>query len=182
MSGIAGSTTVTVASDGETTPTGNVTLTGAGAAQTKPVGDDGKVAFSLPKTLAVGSHPLTATYEGDDDTAVSESETTHVVAKGTASVAAISSTTKPTTRRAGSTILKVAGPGLRATGKVRVVLTKAGRTTYSTTGTLSAAGSVRVKLPKLPSAGTWSYVVRYYGNTSYVQSDSTKRSIAIATK
>ncbi|WGL53039.1 Ig-like domain repeat protein [Nocardioides sp. BP30] len=61
--GTAGRASVKVAATGASA-TGEVTLTGAGPAQTKAIGAGGSVTFDLPATLAAGSYTLTASYAG----------------------------------------------------------------------------------------------------------------------
>ncbi|WP_017933019.1 Ig-like domain repeat protein [Nocardioides sp. Iso805N] len=61
--GAAGHVAVKVAATGATA-TGDVTLTGAGPAQTKAIDANGNVTFDLPATLGVGSYTLTASYAG----------------------------------------------------------------------------------------------------------------------
>jgi hypothetical protein len=62
--GTAGHASVKVAA-GDLKPSGEVTLTGAGASQTKAIDENGNVSFDLPATLAAGSYTLTASYAGD---------------------------------------------------------------------------------------------------------------------
>jgi hypothetical protein len=62
--GTAGHASVKVVA-ADVTPSGKVTLTGAGAPQTKAVDANGNVSFDLPATLAAGNYTLTASYAGD---------------------------------------------------------------------------------------------------------------------
>lgn len=77
--GTAGRASVNVAASG-TTVAGDVTLTGAGNAQTKPVDADGNVTFDLPATLAAGTYSLTASYAGTDGVNPSTGTATFTVA------------------------------------------------------------------------------------------------------
>ncbi|WP_017933020.1 Ig-like domain repeat protein [Nocardioides sp. Iso805N] len=76
--GTAGQVTVKIKASGATA-TGDVTLTGAGAAQTKPLGAGNTVTFSLPATLAAGSYALTASYAGGSGVQASTGKATFTV-------------------------------------------------------------------------------------------------------
>lgn len=105
--------------------TGEVTLTGAGAAQSATL-TDGTASFTLPDTLPLGTHTLSVAYAGDDNVRAGT---------GTGRVAVVprSSTTRLS--------LSVARPpyGKAVTGAVTV----AGATTGTVTLAVSGAGAPR---------------------------------------
>ncbi len=175
--GVTGKATVTVKAEGKTVG-GTVTLTGDGSSRTATV-RNGVASFNLSKKLTAKKYTLKATYEGDDEIADSTATLAYTVTKGSAT-AKISSTTKPTTSAKGSIRVTVTSPGVTPGGKVRVLLTKSGKTYQSTTGTVNSSGRVRVTLPKLNKRGTWNVVVRYYGDSNHLRSDSKKTTIKVA--
>jgi hypothetical protein len=77
--GTAGQVSVSVTAPGATVA-GDVTLTGAGDAQTKAVDADGNVTFDLPATLAAGTYSLTASYAGTNGVNPSTGTATFTVA------------------------------------------------------------------------------------------------------
>lgn len=145
---------------------GNVTLTGAGPAQTKPVGTDGSVTFALPATLSAGSYALTASYLGDGAHNAATGHATLVVAKK--APGAIHFKAKKFVRMVKAKAkVKVAGVAGVAgpSGKVALRLTK-GKKHKSAHGTL-VEGVAKVKLPKLPKKGKWKVTVSYGGDANY---------------
>lgn len=153
------------------TATGTVRLTGAGTAQTRTL-STGKAIFTLPKTLAVGSHILTATYAGNATTKTSSHAQAIRITKRAANKPTLKITTKPSRRKAGKATVTVGHvSGLAVpTGKVTVTL-KLGGTTKKVTGTLKS-GKATVTLPKLPKKGTWSVTAAYAGNATYTAKTS----------
>ncbi|WP_158580685.1 S8 family serine peptidase [Cellulomonas rhizosphaerae] len=154
------------------------TVTGAAAAPTGKVefregakvlasanlavsGKVGKATVTLPKSLSVGKHTLTAVYLGNAGVATSKGTATLTVAKAKPSVAL--STSSWTVKKNSTPKLTVSVKGSSGapapTGKVVV---KVG--SKSVTATLSS-GKVTVRLPKVTKATTVS--VTYKGSASY---------------
>ncbi|HEY0890812.1 MAG TPA: Ig-like domain repeat protein [Nocardioides sp.] len=161
--------TVTVAVTGA--DSGNVTLSGAGAAQTTAV-SAGKATFTLPNTLPAGSYTLTASYAGSAAVAASQDTAKLSVARAAAGKPALRVIKKPTRKKAGKATISVAtAAGLaKASGKVTVTL-KLGKKTKRAAGTLSN-GVVTVKLPKLPKKGKWKATAVYSGDGNYLPGTS----------
>ena len=150
---------------------GNVTLSGAGAAQTKAV-SAGKAIFTLPRTLGARSYALTATYAGSAAVATSTGHGTQPGAQAAGGQPPRGVTNKPSRKKAGKATISVATPaGLaKASGKVTVTL-KLGKKTKRAAGTLRN-GVVTVKLPKLPKKGKWSVTASYAGDANYLAGTS----------
>jgi len=144
--------------------TGDVTLKGAGAAQTKAL-SGGKVSFTLPAALAVGKHALTASYAGDSSFLAGQATGSVTVGKAAAKIAT-KVTTKATVKKKGKlrvTVTGVAG-ATKPAGKVTLTLTK-GKAHKVVKATVRN-GVVVVTLPKL-AKGTWKVKAGYAGNASY---------------
>ena len=165
--GRAATVTVKVSNTGGRPLTGNVTLSGAGAAQPKAVGADGTATFALPRTLRAGTYSLTATYAGSTDLNTSVGKASLRIGKATPGAPSVKVTKKSTRKKAGKATVRVATPaGLAAaSGKVTVTL-KLKKTTKRAVGTLRA-GTTTVKLPKLPKKGKWKVTVTYSGDANY---------------
>jgi hypothetical protein len=175
--GTAGTLKVTVSSPGGPAPTGSVTLTGVGAAQTKPV-TAGVATFSLPRTLAAQRYTAKLVFDGGPDRAGSQTQVSYTVTAIAPSKVALAVTRKPTSKKAGAGRVTITVPsGLAAaTGTVKVTLKKGG-STKTVTGTLSR-GSVAVVLPKL-AKGTWKVGVTYAGAGSYRAAASATTSLKV---
>jgi len=168
--GKAASTTVTVTDEDGRSATGNVTLTGAGAARTVKL-KRGQATFALPATLARTTHTLTFRYAGNSELDAATATTKHTVRKAGTSVVA-KTTKRPTSKAKGKLAVTVrpSGGKVAATGKVRVVLKK-GNKTKRVNATL-VAGKRTVALPRL-AKGTWRVTVTYAGNGNYAGSAKT---------
>jgi len=145
--------------------TGNVTLSGAGAAQTKALAN-GKASFTLPATLAAGSHALTAAYAGDDTYLAGRTTAKASIAKakGTLKTKLVG---KAKTKKRGKLRVTVAGVAgaTKPAGKVTLTLAK-GKSHKTVKGKKLKNGKVVVKLPKL-AKGKWKVKVKYAGNANY---------------
>jgi subtilase family serine protease len=129
---------VTVASStsGGTTPTGSVTISGAGYRSTSGTLVSGAYTFTIPaNSLAAGSDVLTATYSGD---------TTYSPATGSATVTVTGSTSSTGTFSLAATTPSAVAPGTSATSTVTVTATGgyAGTATLSCALTSSPSGAV----------------------------------------
>ena len=175
--GKGGTIKVTVASPGGATPTGPVTLTGVGAAQTRQLAG-GVATFTLPRTLAVKRYSAKLVYDGGTDRAGSQTQVSYTVTAIAPSKVALTVTRKPTPKKAGAGRVAVTVPsGLAAaTGQVTVTLKK-GAATRTVRGTL-AKGAVALTLPKL-AKGTWKVVVKYAGSTTYRAAASATTSLKV---
>lgn len=168
--GKAARTTVTVTDEDGRSATGNVTLRGAGKAQTVRL-KRGQATFTLPATLARATHTLTFRYAGNRDLDAATTTAKHTVRKAGTSVAA-KATKRPTSKAKGKLAVSVrrASGNPAPTGTVRVELKK-GKTTKRVNATL-VAGKRTVTLPRLKK-GTWRVTVRYSGNGNYTGSATT---------
>lgn len=176
--GKAGAIRVTVSSPGGgPVPTGSVTLTGVGAAQTVTL-TGGVATFALPRTLAVQRYSAKLVYGGSADRNGSQTQVSYTVTSIAPSKVAFAVTKKPTSKKAGAGRVTVTVPsGLAAaTGPVTVTLKK-GATTKTVKGTL-AKGVVTVALPKLKK-GTWKISVKYAGSTTYKAAASATTSLKV---
>lgn len=165
--GRAGKVTVSVSSGSASATGGSVTLTGGGAGSLGPVSlAGGKVVFTLPRTAAVRTYALTATYSGTSTLAASSKNFSFTVTPGTVAGMSLSVTKKPTSKKTGTGKVVVTAPAGLATptGTVTLVLKK-GATTKSVTVTLRSGARTAV-LPKL-AKGTWSVKVKYSGSSTY---------------
>jgi hypothetical protein len=169
--GKGGSLPVTVTAPGGAPVSGQVTLTGAGPAQSKALSSTGTATFTVPRTLAVAKHSLRITYGGTSNLNASLSQVSWTVGKAAPG--------RPTLKPAGAlkaskrgkvTVTVPSGSGLaKATGKATVAVTKGG-VTRRVVGTLTT-GRVVVTLPKL-AKGTWAAVVTYAGDRTYLTAKS----------
>jgi alpha-L-rhamnosidase len=156
------------AADGRPVDSGTVTLTGLGATQKAAV-TGGAARFAAPATLAPGTRPLQVVFNGGER--LEDAATTGTLRVVKAKVRARTAVVRqPGVRTAGRVRVGLAsttgtGAGARkATGKVRVLLVKGGRT-VSAVGT-ARDGKVVVRVPKL-SRGAWAVKVRYAGDARY---------------
>lgn len=122
----------------------------------------GEASFTLP-TWAAGSHALTATYSGNDNTAEATGAATLQVRKA-GTTTRFTFGTRPTATKAGRYTVRVASPTTTPTGRATVRFTKAGRTVRTQIGTLrngtSTLGTARL------ARGTYRVVVTYPGNAN----------------
>ncbi|MEO5914779.1 MAG: Ig-like domain-containing protein [Luteolibacter sp.] len=154
-------------------PTGQVDVTGSDVSGSAILHADGAVAratVSLPGTLPVGEHTLTATYLGDG-TFLGSSTTTSLLVRKRETKPEVRVTKKPGVLTAGGIRVAVGSPlPIKPGGGVTVNLRK-GDGTRKVTGTLKN-GIAELLLPALP-AGTWRIVAVYAGDDHYRASEST---------
>lgn len=180
-SGTAPTVTVAIANEYGRVPTGTLTLTIDGTSYRQQVTDNGAV-FTLPASTAVGSHPFTVSYPGDDQIqAFTRTGTLTVTAAPVTKTApgAIGGKVKkrPTTKKGGKYKVTVAGTPA-PTGSVTLTLTK-GKKKVRATGKL-AAGVAKVKLPKL-AKGKWKVKIAYAGDTTYAGASAKGAAVKITT-
>ncbi|MFI5430084.1 Ig-like domain repeat protein [Aeromicrobium sp. UC242_57] len=175
--GSAGTANVTVSNTAGRPVTGTITLTGAGAAQTKAV-SGGKATFSLPKNLSPKAYTLTAKYNGSAQVASSTRTARYTVVKGKVRSTTFKATKTPTSKKSGKATVTVTTPsGLaKATGKVTVTIKKG--STKKTIKTTLSGGKRSITLPKLKK-GTWKVQVAYAGDKNYGSAKSKSYSLKI---
>ncbi|OUZ10325.1 hypothetical protein BHE97_08265 [Aeromicrobium sp. PE09-221] len=146
--------------------TGAVTLTGAGAAQTRSL-SGGKASFVVPKTLRAGRYTLKANYAGDRDVkAGTVSRTLVVVKAGTRASVRVSK--RPTSKKRGKAVVTVRSvTGTKPRGKVTVTLRK-GKKVKRVSARVNARGQASVRLPKL-AKGTWKFTAAYGGDVNHLK-------------
>jgi hypothetical protein len=164
--GKPGGVTVSVTTTGGAPITGNVTLSGAGAAQTAPV-SNGKAVFTLPADLKAGSYSVQTTYSGDSNVAGSSSSNSFTVAKAAVKGVAYKLNAKPKPTKKGKATITVAGitGAIAPSGKVTVTLAR-GKVVKTISKKLTK-GAATLPLPKLPG-GPWKLTVSYQGDANYV--------------
>ena len=153
-------------------PTGQVKVTGPDVVGNGILHADGEVArtmVSLPGTLPVGEHTLTATYLGDG-IFTGSSTTTSILVKKRETKPEMRVTKKPGLITTGWIRVAVGSPlSIKPGGRITVNLRK-GDGTRKVTGTLKN-GIAELLLPALP-AGTWRIVAVYAGDEHYRASES----------
>jgi hypothetical protein len=164
--GSGGTFAATVSSASGVVPTGQLTLTGVGATQTKAL-VNGTVTFTLPKALAAKAYTATLAYGGDSSHSGTSSTSKYTVAKSLPSSVKYVTNTRPTSTATGKATVTVNGlPGVaRPTGKVVITL-RSGKSVRTVAATLSN-GQRAVVLPKL-AKGKWSVVAAYAGDTNFL--------------
>ncbi|WP_181410903.1 Ig-like domain-containing protein [Nocardioides humi] len=167
--GQGGALSVTLSSPSGTV-TGDVTLTGVGAAQTRPLAG-GTATFTVPKDLAVGQYSAKLAFAGDANLNGSQTQVAYTVNPAAPSAVAGKVKKAPTSKKAGKVKVTVAAPAgaAPASGKVKLVLKK-GSVKNKVTATLSN-GAIKVSVPKL-AKGTWQLTVKYVGDSNYTAADS----------
>lgn len=130
-------------------------------------GDRGTATVTLPATLAVGTHRLTAVFAGTSTVAGSSSSPVLKVGRATpkVSLGASAWTVKQGARP--TLVVAVSGPGATPGGTVTV---KVGSTTVA--AKRLSGGRVVVTLPK--AVRTAKVTVRYAGSTSYLPATATR--------
>ncbi|MGC3992717.1 MAG: HtaA domain-containing protein [Propionicimonas sp.] len=143
---------------------GQVKLTGAGAAITADV-VDGLATVTLPADLKPGKRTLKATYVPDANHTGSSDKATLTVKKAAAKLAAVVDTV-PTPAAAGQATVTLSGAegATVPTGKVTLRVSK-GSKSYTVTGKL-VDGAAVLAVRKLP-VGTWKAAVKYTGDARY---------------
>ncbi|GAA4702697.1 Ig-like domain-containing protein [Nocardioides conyzicola] len=148
---------------------GTVTVAYDGTSTEVALSDAGVATFALPADLAVGSHPVTATYSGTATLAAgSPVSATYSVTKASTKTTAtapksVVSGKKVTVKVTVKGVAGVAKPG----GKVKVAYGS-----HQLTGTLSGAGTVSVPV-KLTGKGATKIKVTYGGDSKYLTSTDT---------
>jgi primary-amine oxidase len=166
---------VTVAvTGGGAAATGAVTLSGAGEIQAAQL-SGGSATFAV-RTLAAGTHTLTASYAGNGTLTASSAQATVTVTRSTAAVPMVRVAKRPTASKKGKAVVTVAyAAGLAVpTGTVTLTL-KRGQWTRAVVVTLRA-GTARVQLPKLAKRGRWKLTATYSGDTNYAPGFSQRSS------
>lgn len=171
--GAARAATVTVDGPGDAVPTGTVTaMLGTTKVGAGTLNAAGVATFPVSRLISVGTREITFSYAGNDAFNASTAARSLKVVLAKVNVTR-SSTTKPTTKRAGRTTVTVRSltGGPYVNGKFTIWFKKPGRTTRSTTRTLYSGKSV-VTIPKL-SKGTWKVCVKYLGTSRYARTATT---------
>lgn len=174
--GSTGTATVVVSNTAGRPVTGSVTLSGAGATQTKSV-SGGKATFSLPKTLTPRTYTLTAKYNGNAQLTVSSRTAKYTVAKGKTKTPGFKANTMPTSKKPGKATVTVTAPSGLAKASGKVTVTLKGKTKKTIKATLSG-GKKTITLPKLKK-GTYKVTVSYAGDSRYVSAKSKTYSLKI---
>jgi hypothetical protein len=161
--GAARTATATVTKTGGT-PTGTVTFK-VGSTQTTASLTGGKATLALPKTLAVGTQTVTASYQGDATTAASTSAAATVsVSKATSKVTAKAKATGKTKKYAKKVTITVTvktPAGVSPAGKVTVSL----KGSKKVTAKVNAKGKATVTVKKVKH-GKHKATVSYAGNAT----------------
>ncbi|SDE22301.1 Ig-like domain repeat protein [Nocardioides lianchengensis] len=160
--GTARTVTATVGSTG--TPTGSVAFTLGATTVSKPLAG-GKATWTLPTTLAAGSHRITASYGGDSTTEPSTATPVTIsVAKAVAKVsgkAKATGKTKKTAKRVSVTITVKAPRGVSPAGKVTIALKGEKKLTVR----VNAKGKATATF-KTVKRGKHTATVKYAGNAN----------------
>lgn len=160
------------------TPTGRVTLRGAGSPASKAL-VSGRATFTLSRTLAVGAHRLTASYDGGATFGSATSTALTVnVGRRTPSRPTLAISRKPTGTQRGIVRVAVGTPkGLPvATGRVRVTASNGVRSLH--VATALAGGKRTLTLPAI-GVGTWTIRATYLGDSHYLTATSAVRMVKV---
>ncbi len=173
--GAANTATIGLSVDGAAAA-GSVDVTVDGEAlETVAVSDSGEATVDLPRTLAVGSHEVEATFAGGEGVAASSASATVEVTKAATGTTVKLPKKVKSSKKATATIKVTADgvpAGVSATGKVTV---KSGSKTLATANLkASDKGTVKVKLPKL-AVKTHTVKVTYAGNANLKKSSGTAK-------
>ncbi|RHA38020.1 alpha-L-arabinofuranosidase C-terminal domain-containing protein [Cellulomonas rhizosphaerae] len=170
--GKAGVVTVRVTGAGGT-PTGTVRVLDGSTQVGRGTLASGRASVKLTSSLKVGTHRLTVVYGGDARFSGSSDVVTVKVVKASSTTRATLSPTKVrTTTKAKVTATVSTSTGVKATGKVTVTVTKAGKKVTARTATLSSKGTASTTLPRL-KAGTYKVTVTYAGSAGVASSTRT---------
>lgn len=164
--------TATVPTVNGVSPTGKITLTGAGT-QAKTLAG-GKATFSVPANLAVGKRGLTVAYAGDANYNASSNTAAITVKKDNVTISD-KVTKKPTTKKSGKVTITVKAKSskIKPTGKVTVYFKKKGQKSVMTSRGTLKNGVKSLSVKKLKKKGTWKIYVKYSAGSAY-NSVSTK--------
>ena len=172
-----GSVSVSGATDG------NATVTIRSTSISVPIGADGSGTFTLPTKEPVGAHRVSATFDGTDTVAASNTATarlTVVPATSTTSAAPAK-----TTVAKGSTLkvtVHVAGhaDALYPSGHVTVTFTVGGKTKSATTLMKEGDhGAVTITVDVPSKTGQGEVLAAYQGNERYTASTSTPTAVTV---
>ncbi len=165
--GTARTVTATVTKTGGT-PTGNVTFKSGSITKTVAL-SNGKATWRLP-ALAVGNHPVTASYAGDDTTDPSTAAAVNV--KVTKASSRVSAAVKKSAKKVKLTITVKTASGVSPKGTVTITLK--GKTRKTVRATVNANGKATVTVKKLKK-GKYKATVKYAGNGSVTGSTTIKK-------
>lgn len=167
--------------------TGSLTLSGAGAAQTRRL-SGGAARFTLPTTLKPGTRTLTASYGGDTHYHPATGTRAHTVVKAGVARPTVKITKRPTSKKTGRAVIAVRSAVPRATvsGKARITLTlpskgKGKKKTKKVTRRIAATvrnGKAAISLPRLKK-GTWKVSIAYAGSATHHQRTSKTSTLKI---
>ncbi|SDO87085.1 Ig-like domain (group 3) [Nakamurella panacisegetis] len=121
------------------------------------------VTITLPATLSVGTHTLTASYSGDRSVKPSSGTAKLVVVKATAKVKAPARTVRASAKAVVGVTVSTNSKSIAAAGVV-IVKAMAGRRLVATGAARLSGGRASVTLPKL-SVGKYTLTVSYAGST-----------------
>jgi hypothetical protein len=164
---------VRVASSGETSATGTVTVKdGANTLDTVTLGDDGAGTATIPAlALPVGTYTLTLDYSGDDAFAPASGTVTLTVTKATSVTEATAVQTSVQVKKNHSRFtVEVGAPGYTPTGTVRVTID--GGSTFS--GTL-VDGVASILVGPWMTVGSFDTEVTYLGDANTLPSTDSVR-------
>jgi autotransporter-associated beta strand protein len=175
-------TSVTVKAPGTGTPTGTVTFRDGGVTLgTVPVAG-GSVSFTTTAPLSVGSHSITATYNGDSNFNSSSSPAafTQVVTKADTNVGTVSSNQSPSGFGQAVTFTVTVSARAPGTGTPTGTVTFLEGTTALGTGTLSG-GTASFTTSSL-AAGAHSITASYAGDGNFNTGSSTSAFVQVVNR
>ncbi|WP_300680461.1 Ig-like domain repeat protein [Nocardioides sp.] len=135
----------------------------------------GKATWTLPATLAVGTHQLTASYTGTTGTKPSSARATVTVAKASSTLLTswkAKGKTRKVVAKVTLTITVRSGAAVSKAGTVKILIK--GKKTKRATATVNAAGVATVTVKNL-KRGTYTISVDYAGNGTIAGSHATRR-------
>jgi hypothetical protein len=164
---------------------GTATVTVASTHLSVPINGAGDGSFTLPATLSVGKHTVSAVYNGTDTVAPSNTVTTTLTVTKAATTTTL--TLSKTTVKHGSTesvTVTVGGHAgvlsLYPSGKITVKTMVGGKTTATTVTIGQSSKGTRTLTITLPNkTGTGTVVASYGGDGNYTASTSAARSVKV---
>lgn len=173
--GTAAVATVTIAGSG-ITPAGTVTVKDGATTVGTATLSGGKATIALSKTLAVGTHKLTAVFAGSSIVGASTSAVTTLTVTKAAAAVKVSLTKTSVTYNSTSVKATVAvtAAGVVPTGTVTL---KDGAKTIKSVAL--AGGKATVTLPKNIAVGTHKFQVTYAGNTVVATAKSATATLTV---
>lgn len=161
---------------------GTVTVTVAGTPVTVRLDAQGTGRFELPATLKVGSHTVSAVFDGTDEVEASGTATADVtvVKRATTTVTnATSSVKRSATYRVRATVSPTVA-GVAPSGSVRVYVKAPGAKSFTWAKTVRLSGGTVVTTLKAPrTKGTLSVRTVYVGDGSFTGSTSATKGVRI---